>query len=445
VANPASKKVAVVGAGWAGCAAAVEATRLGHPVTLFEASHHAGGRARRLEGSGHDSHLDNGQHILIGAYTETLALMRRIGVDVEAAFVRTPLQLAAPDGWGLQWPESSWWPCPPSLAAALAMLGNSEWTMGERLSLLRTALGWQLKGFACPEDWSVAHLCRALPPAVMRDMIEPLCVSALNTPAERASASVLLRVLHDALFAVKGGSDLLIPHQDLSALLPEPALAWLQAQGAQVRLDERVTQLAASPNGWQINDSETYDAVVLALPHKAAAQLVRSLNNPATQTWLARADALQDEAIATVYVRTDSPRGRATLPRPMLRLRGEPVQFVFDRGQLGNTPGTFALVASAPDLHSPHTRWPDNKALTQAALAQAQAELAPLGIGQLIHLQTVVEKRATYASTPGLHKPAMQVLATHTNLLACGDYVEGPYPATLEAAVRSGLAAASAL
>ncbi|MFM2112919.1 MAG: hypothetical protein RLZZ271_1579, partial [Pseudomonadota bacterium] len=330
-------------------------------------------------------------------------------------------------------------------AAALAMLGNGEWSLAERLALLRTALGWQLKGFACPEDWSVAHLCRALPPAVMRDMIEPLCVSALNTPADRASASVLLRVLHDALFAVKGGSDLLIPRQDLSALLPEPALAWLQAHGAQVRLGERVTQLAASPHGWRVKDNEAYDAVVLALPHKAAAQLVRGLKVPETQAWLTHADALQDEAIATVYVRADTPQGRATLPRPMLRLRGEPVQFVFDRSQLGNTPGTFALVASAPDLHSPHTRWPDNEALTQAALAQAQAELAPLGIDRLTHLQTVVEKRATYACTPGLQKPGLRVTEASPGLLACGDYVEGPYPATLEAAVRSGLAAASAL
>lgn len=444
VAELAAKKVAIVGAGWAGCAAAVEATRRGHQVTLFEASHHSGGRARRLEGAMRTNAVDNGQHILIGAYTDSLALMRSIGVDVEAAFVRTPLQLQDPQGCGLQLSAAK---LPPALVVALAVLSNREWRWGERLALMATALRWQLAGFACPEDWTVQRLCQDLPERVMHSMIEPLCVSALNTPTQRASASVFLRVLHDAMFAVQGGSDLLIPRTDLSALLPEPALAWLTAQKAEVRLGTRVTQIAQAGAGWQIQTGQpgsapaeqpVFDALILALPHKGAAQLVRDMGSAHAQDWLARADALQDEAIATVYVRADTPQGRATLPRPMLRLAGQPVQFVFDRGQLGNVPGTLALVASAPD-----ERWPDNDSLTQAALAQAGKELAPLGIARLTHLQTVVEKRATYACTPGLQKPDLRVAAALPGLVACGDYVTGPYPATLEAAVRSGMQAAA--
>jgi hydroxysqualene dehydroxylase len=431
------KTVAVIGAGWAGCAAAVAACRAGHSVTLFEASHHAGGRARRLEGAMRTNAVDNGQHILIGAYTDTLALMRSLGVDLNRAFVRSPLQLVDAHGLGLQLSASA---LPPGLLVAAGMLRNRAWSMGERLTLLRVALGWQLHGFACPSDWTVSRLCQSLPSAVMQGMIEPLCISALNTPTSRASASVFLRVLHDALFAVRGGADLLIPRVDLSALLPEPALAWLQGQGADVRLGERVTQIAQSAQGWQVNQSARFDALILALPRQGAAHLLRDLNSPHTQDWLARADAMQDEAIATVYVRADTPHGRACLPHPMLRLRGEPVQFVFDRGQLGNSPGTLALVASAPD-----ERWPDNATLTQAAMAQAGQELAALSINRLTHLQTVVEKRATFACTPRLHKPTGRVSFELKNLWVCGDYVDGPYPATLEAAVRSGLAAARSL
>lgn len=437
VAKASPKKVAVVGAGWAGCAAAVEARRRGHQVTLFEASHHPGGRARRLEGAMRTNAVDNGQHILIGAYTETLALMRSISVGAEAAFVRTPLQLHDPQGRGLQLSAAK---LPPTLAVALAVLSNREWRWGERLALMATALRWQLAGFACPEDWTVQRLCQGLPERVMHSMIEPLCVSALNTPTHRASASVFLRVLHDAMFAVQGGSDLLIPRTDLSSLLPDPALAWLRLQGADVHLGTRVTQIAALPQTWQVNGSAEFDALILAMPHKGAAQLVRGLDSPHSQEWLQRAEALQDEAIATMYVRGDTPHGPARLPRPMLRLAGQPVQFVFDRGQLGNVPGTLALVASAPD-----ERWPDNERLTQAALLQTSEELAALGITRLTHLQTVVEKRATYACTPGLQKPDLRVAAALPGLFACGDYVDGPYPATLEAAVRSGLAAALAL
>ena len=85
-------RIAVIGAGWAGCAAAVRATQLGARVTIFEASRSAGGRARSVPCAEADGGmLDNGQHILIGAYTQTLALMRTIGASPDALLQRLPL------------------------------------------------------------------------------------------------------------------------------------------------------------------------------------------------------------------------------------------------------------------------------------------------------------------------------------------------------------------
>ncbi|PIW09738.1 MAG: desaturase, partial [Comamonadaceae bacterium CG17_big_fil_post_rev_8_21_14_2_50_60_13] len=112
-------KVAVVGAGWAGLAAAVHALRAGHQVTLFEASAHVGGRARTLPlGDGGAPKLDNGQHILIGAYTETLRLMRQVGINPDAVLHDLPLALRFADGSGLTFPD---WPSP--LDALAGMLG----------------------------------------------------------------------------------------------------------------------------------------------------------------------------------------------------------------------------------------------------------------------------------------------------------------------------------
>ena len=87
----AQRKVGVVGGGWAGLAAAVEATRNDHKVTLFEMGAQLGGRSRGVDVAG--MKLDNGQHIMIGAYTETLALMRTVGVDVQQVFFRSPLRI----------------------------------------------------------------------------------------------------------------------------------------------------------------------------------------------------------------------------------------------------------------------------------------------------------------------------------------------------------------
>src|SRR3712207_6703752 len=92
--------VAVIGGGWAGCAAAVELASGGAVVTLHEASRTLGGRARLV--SSHGKTLDNGQHILLGAYGETLRLLRLCGVEEKKALLRLPLQMCYPDGSGME-------------------------------------------------------------------------------------------------------------------------------------------------------------------------------------------------------------------------------------------------------------------------------------------------------------------------------------------------------
>ena len=441
-------KVAVIGAGWAGCAAAVEATRLGHSVTLFESARGAGGRARRVDCSvnGQPLALDNGQHILIGAYTETLRLMQTLGVDPGSSLLRQPLRLQFPNGEGLAFPRSAvfaaWpggprWPAAWQAAWGIAMARG--WSWGDKASLLRLALRWRAGGFVCAPGLSVAALCKGLSPRALRGLVEPLCVSALNTPAERACAQVFLRVMQDALFSQPGGADLLLPRTDLSALLPDAALGWLAARGPAPRLGARVQALTRSATGWQLsasgsadldNTEENFDAVLLACPPPEAARLATGT----MADWAAQAAGLQHEPIATVYARVVPGESAANkLPQPMLALHcsaDAPAQFVFDRGQLGGPAGLLAFVVSASVG--------DKALLSAQVLAQGQAQL---GL-QLELVQTIVEKRATFACTPGLLRPAANIAP---GLLACGDYVAGPYPATLEGAVRSGLQAARLL
>jgi squalene-associated FAD-dependent desaturase len=419
-------RVAVIGGGWAGCAAAVEATRLGQQVTVFEAARTAGGRARRVAGARSDGTalaLDNGQHILIGAYSETLGLMAELGLAAGSSLLRLPLTLLFPDGDGLRLPR-----LPTPLDALAGILGARGWSWRDKLSLLHAATRWQVAGFGCAPALSVAHLCRSLTPAVMATLIEPLCVAALNTPAERASGQVFLRVLRDALFSQSGGSNLLLPRLDLSALLPDAALARVTQRGGQVRLGQRVQDLARADSGWQV-DGALFDRVILACPPAEAARLVQAAGLPCAD-WLAQARALQFEAITTVYVFSPGTR----LAQPMLALRASaaggpaPAQFVFDRGQLGGPAGLLAFVVSASSG--------DSATLTQQVLGQARQQL---GLAQPVALQTIGEKRATFACLPELQRPAAQL---QPGLLACGDYIAGPYPATLEGAVRSGLQAA---
>lgn len=409
-------RLAVIGAGWAGLAAAVAGVQSGHAVTLFEAARTLGGRARSLElplPGGGTALLDNGQHILIGAYTHTLELMQAVGVVPSQVLHAQPLSLRMPDGGGIALPA---WPAP--LDAAWGIATARGWSWRDKLSLLQHAQRWRRAGFTCAPGLTVAALCQHLAPRAMQELVEPLCVSALNTPADEACAQVFLRVLRDALFAPGwggwGGSWLLLPRAPLGALLPEAAADWLAACGARVRTGHRVRHVRPAAGGWQV-DGEAFDHVVLATPAWESARLVGATG--VGEAFVAAATALRHEGIATVYA-----TGSQRLAAPFLALRGGPAQFVFDRGQLGGPGGLLAFVVSASRG--------EREAIEQAVIEQAHA----LGWRDVQPLRTVVEKRATFACTPGLQRPSTRIAP---GLWACGDYVQGPYPATLEGAVRS--------
>lgn len=446
-------KVAVVGAGWAGMAAALGAAQAGHAVTVFEAARTVGGRARAVTAQCADGTaltLDNGQHILIGAYAECLRLMRAVGVHEQTALLRMPLALPFADDTGLRLPD-----LPPPWDALIGIARARGWSWTERFALLRTAAAWRLRGFACAPDATVAQLCAHLPARLQAEFIDPLCVSALNTPADQSSGRVFLRVLRDSLFSGRGGSNLLLPRMDLGALFPTPAADWLRERGHAVHLGRRVQSLQAvagasepsgAPTKWLV-DGETFDAVVLATTSGEAARLAREAGAAlphsdaqagAIARWADMAQALHFTAIATVYARL--PGGlRAQGPAlagPMLALRsrpGQPAQFVFDRHPLGGPDGVLAFVVSAFDG--------ERSTLEAEVLQQAACQL---GLPALELVQTIVEKRATFACVPGLLRPPMRP-APGLSLYACGDYIDGPYPATLEGAVLSGTAAAAAL
>ncbi|MBI3368187.1 MAG: FAD-dependent oxidoreductase [Burkholderiales bacterium] len=404
--------------------AAVHAAEAGHEVTLFDMARQAGGRARSTTTPA--GRLDNGQHILIGAYVDTLSLLTRVGVDIAQAFDRRPLTLRYPDGSGLTLP-----PGPPWLAFARGVIAARGWGWRDRLGLLSAAARWASAGFRCDDTLSVDLLCSRVPAAIRRDLIEPLCVAALNTRSDQASARVFLRVLRDALFSGRGSADLLLPRQGLSALLPERASAWLQIHGATLRWGQRVQAVRLEGTHWRV-DGETFDTVILACTSVEAARLTA----PVAPAWSAQAAALRFSAITTIYLADAQLR----LPTPMTALRASataPAQYAFDLGALGAAPGLFAFVISGSDA------WVERGLDQTADAVRAQARQAFAGAftgpHEAVIRHAAHERRATFACTPGLQRPPMDIAP---RLLAAADYVDGPYPATLEGAVRAGRVAA---
>ncbi|WP_374662910.1 hydroxysqualene dehydroxylase HpnE [Inhella sp.] len=408
-------KLLVIGGGWAGLAAAVRAVQRGAEVTLWEMAAQAGGRARSWQAEGR--WLDSGQHILIGAYRDTLKLMREVGAEPELLLQRLPLTLVDAQGQGLRWGRGG-----PLGAAFGAVQGHTGWGWRERLGLVVWGSRLALRGLRCPAHWSVERLCQGLPNAVREELVEPLCVAALNTRIEEASATVFLRVLRDALFSGPGGSDLLLPRVPLQALLPDPALVWLRAHGASVQLGRRAQQLQALNEGWACDDWQG-DAIVLACSAHEAQRLAAH-GAPQWARW-----PLRHEAIATVELELP---GGPRLPAPMVALRGAPAQFLFDIP--GD--GRYVAVASAVAAELADGLQPLAERMEQQVKAQLPALRAARRVNQ--H----ADRRATFACVAGVARPPQML---RPGLVAAGDYVEGPYPATLEGAVSSGVAAAAHL
>jgi len=410
-------RVAVIGAGWAGLACTLELAAAGRGVTLFEAAKQAGGRARRVDWNGLG--LDNGQHLMIGAYRETLRLLERLGTA--HLLQRRPLELRLP-GFRLRLPRL---PAPVHLAVGLFTAEGLAWQ--DRLAAVRFIQGLKRRGFRLSRDMSVSDLlaAHAQPAGLVAKLWEPICVAALNTPVTLASAQVFCHVLRDSLMGRRPDSDFLFARGDLGRLFVDPALALIRRHGGDVQLGTRVEALAPAPAGspGAVIAGRHYDAVVWACHpgqlgrlSRLCPQLAEAARQAAAYTW---------QPILTTWARFAE---AVPFPYPMLGLGPGQAPWAFDRSDLA--PGLVSLVVSA---EGPHLERPEAERNAEflRLLADSLGPLPPL-----LDTLSIVEKRATYTCAPDLPRPGNRLAA---GIYLAGDYTEGPYPATLEGAVRSGV------
>ena len=412
-------RIAIIGAGYAGMGAAVELAAAGCAVEVFEASHTLGGRARAAEIS--DFVVDNGQHILVGAYTETLRLMRAVGADPDTLLKRTPLRFEFPGEFRMVAPHL---PAPLHTAFALLTAQGIDWR--EKLAAIRLMRSLQRAKFIIAPDCTVtAWLDTHKTPVRQRRLLwEPLCIAALNTPAERASAQVLANVLRDSLASTRAASDMLLPQTDLSSLFPEPAANFVQDHGGAMHRGTRITGLQRSGEHWRVAGHEAaFTQIILAVAPYHLPALVPELSHCVKHlTW---------EPIVTTYLRYPK---WVRLAQPMLGIADGMAQWLFDRGRLCGQHGLIAAVISARGRHL-DLPTEELEAAIHGEIMRVTPNLPPPE-----RVQTITEKRATFACTPDLRRPDTD--SGLPGLWLAGDYVAGNYPATLEGAVRSGVSAA---
>ena len=423
-------QVAIIGGGYAGMAAAATLAGQRVPVSVYEAGPVLGGRARRVDINGVT--LDNGLHILIGAYRETLRLIAEVHPAPADALLRLPLDWHVHEHLHLRAPK-----LPAPLHLAVALLTAKGASLNEAWRAVRMMRALQATQFKLPRDTTVTALLQAHAqgPVLTQHLWMPLCVSALNTPPAQASAQLFANVLCDGLNADRAGSDLLIARSDLSTLFPEPAAAFVRARGGAVHTSRRVTAIHPGENGFQIvagGDAQTCTHVICALPPHQVTAFLADISALAETT--AMANALTYQPITSVYLQFD---GRVPLPSPMTGLSGGFSHWLFDREVICAQPGLIGAVISA---EGPHLELPQ-EALAARVHDELAAKFGPLP--PLKWQRVITEKRATFSATPGLRRPPQQTPLK--NFWLAGDYTESDYPATLEAAVRSGITCARGL
>ncbi|HYN53879.1 MAG TPA: hydroxysqualene dehydroxylase HpnE [Methylotenera sp.] len=437
--NLSKTHVAIIGGGCAGLSAAATLVDQGYKVTVFEASSQLGGRARTVVVENNDlMHLlDNGQHILLGAYRETLSLLHKIGVDEKKVFMRLPLRMNMQSmAAQLQFSLKAAHYLPAPLNMLIGLFFCKGLSLSERIEAVKLMARLKKMQYQVANDMPLnKFLINQYQTSKLITMLwEPLCLAALNTPIKEASTRVFLNVLRDTFTGNKKNSDFLLPRLDLSKIISQPLSQYIQARDGVIKLNRRIRSLEIAKDGvgkdgfnLETRDGKSFFShVVIAVSPARVEALLEEL--PKLKYALAQTQTYTYQPIYTIYLQYPS---ETKLPSVMTGMTDGISQWVFDRGQLCGQKGLIAVIVSAEGKHQKLTQ--DDLALRIAReLSHAFPELTK----PLWH-KVIAEKRATFSCVANLARPTNKTL--QPKLFLAGDYTYADYPATIEGSIRSGI------
>ncbi len=438
--------VVVIGAGFAGLSAAVRLSRRGARVLVLEARARLGGRATAFADRETGELVDNGQHVLLGCYTETLAFLQDVGA---LGNLRTESQLSVTmiDRAG----RRSRLACPALPAPLHLLAGLFEWdalSWEDRLSALRMAAPLRRARralapgareiAASPGETVDAWLIRNGQTARLREMFwEPLALAALNQPTNQAAAPVFTRVLAEMFGSDPRLAAILLPAQPLHLMYAEPAREFIERGGGAVRTGAAATvTVAAKLEVEAAGERWRPDAVISAVPWFALRDALAG-DLFGLESVIERASRMTSSPIVTVNVWFDRP----IIDVPFFGLPGRAMQWVFDkRAAFGGDASHLSLVSSGASpliaLSNPELIAIAHQELIDALPAIRQA--------RLVRATVVREPRATFSLAPG--QPARPPVQTAVRgLYLAGDWIDTGLPATIESAVRAGHQAADSI
>ena len=438
----------VIGAGFAGLSAAVRLAQKGSRVLVIEARGRLGGRATAFPDRETNEVVDNGQHILMACYTETMAFLREIGA-ADAVRVEPQLAVTMIDRQGrrsrLSCPQ-----LPPPLHLVSGIFDWEALSWGDRLAALRmsTPIRNAVRAMqpgssviaASPgetvENWLVRN---GQTPRLCEMLWHPLAVAALNQQPGQAAAPLFARVLAEMFGGAPNAAAIALPTRPLDQMYAEPARQYLERRGSAVRTGQPAKVVVAGDHAFTVaagGDQWTTSRIVSAVPWHALADVFDAVPAPLAAT-VENARRMASCPIVTVNVWFD----RRILDQPFIGLPGRTMQWVFDKRILfGEETEHLSLVSSGADAIVKKT----NEELIDLAQSDLMDAMPSVRSAKLLRATVVREPRATFSLAPG-QPPRPKAETGVPGFVLAGDWVDTGLPATIESAVRAGHRAADLL
>jgi hydroxysqualene dehydroxylase len=426
-------RIAIVGGGLAGLAAAVECLDAGASVTVYESRSRLGGATFSFERNG--LWLDNGQHVALRCCTAYLAFLRRLGVEHLLPLqprLRVPV-LRAGSKPGLL--TRSGLPTPLHLAGTL--LRFAPLSMRERIATARASLALQKLDPDDPAldertfgDWLTEH---GQSPNAIASLWNLIALPTLNLPAREASLSGAVKVFRTGLLDSRDGCDIGIPSVPFVQLHGDSAAEVIEQAGGQILLNTPVRSV--TPRHRIVLDRGTDDAeaVILAVPHDAVAALA-----PPGLVDIDALTALGTSPIVNVHIHYD----RRVLDDPMAAAIDPNVQWIFDRTEASGAHEGQLIALSLS--HAVDEIGTSVEEVRNRCLPALERLLPRTREARVMDLAVTHEPRATFRAAPGTRKLRPGTRTGLDGIYLAGSWTDTGWPATMESAVRSGITAARA-
>jgi squalene-associated FAD-dependent desaturase len=419
------EKVIVIGGGFAGLSAASYLTSKKYQVTLLEASPKSGGRTYSFLDKDSNTIIDNGQHILMGCYFETLNFLSLIGAKenfyfqkrLKVNFVKEGFQVFSLKGFPFVYP----------INLLFGLLRFDAISFSDRLSLMKVFFKLP---FLSSDKYSDMNIKEWVENENQSQNVQDafwkiLAVGALNTSIEKASAKIFIDILKQIFLKGNKAAAIVLPKYGLSESYCKNAEEYIVRNGGEIILSEPVENFITSDDRiTEIHSSKKvfldFDFVISAVPSFALARIIGQESKIVLPDF-------SYSSILNIHLWLKENK----MPEGFFGLINSPLHWVFNKGTHLNI-----VISDANEL----VNKPDEELIEMVKVELKKFFL--LGSELITAYRIIKEKRATFIPSEDVLNKRVSQKTYLKNLIIAGDWVDTGLPSTIESAVKSGRAAA---